>query len=209
MIIDELGERTARRAERPLGLQHGRKRVAEGMGWKPGPDGGIDAELSHRHPRRNGRLQPRLARRDQHGEREAIVAAVRIELLIRGKRQPIDLGERSAARRVGGDLAVARRIDPGQREAQRQPRRHCAEREQGRQRKDGMECHSSRHADNLLQFRARLGRGQALRLDSAGFYPQAKASINVPRGGRLRASAHVCWLDPLALRSTMGQALGP
>jgi hypothetical protein len=50
-----------------------------------------------------------------------------------------------------------------------------------------MKCHLSGHADNMLQFRARLGRGQAVRLDSAGFYPQAKASINVPRGGCLRA----------------------
>jgi hypothetical protein len=49
-----------------------------------------------------------------------------------------------------------------------------------------MKCHLSRHADNMVQFRARLGRRQALRLDSAGFYPQAKASINV-RGRGLRA----------------------
>src|SRR5262245_15640403 len=209
MIVDQLGERTPARTERSLRLQHGRERVAEGMGRKPGPDGGIDVELSHRHSRRNGRLQPRLPRRDQHGEGEAIVAAVRIELLARRQRQPIDLRECSAARRLGGDLAIACRIDPGQREAHRQPRRHCAEREQDRERKDGMKCHSSRHGDNMLQFRARLGRRQALRLDSAGFYPQAKASINVPRSGCPRASARVCWPDLLALPSTGRETCGP
>jgi hypothetical protein len=62
-----------------------------------------------------------------------------------------------------GHGPIARLIDTGQREGDREPDRHCAEREQRRQTKRGRKRDLSLRADRTWEFCARFGRGgQAL-----------------------------------------------